>query len=68
VVFLRFRMLRIRRALLARTSAFSHPAPGASPGQPKIRPDKSTSAAYNERAVRRSWRYTMDFLKEVLGR
>ncbi len=30
--------------------------------------DKSTGAAYDERAARRSWRYTVDFLEEVFGR
>lgn len=30
--------------------------------------DNSKGAAYNERADRRAWRYTVDFLKEVLGR
>ena len=30
--------------------------------------DKSTGAAYDERAARRAWVYTTDFLKEVFGR
>lgn len=30
--------------------------------------DKSTGAAYDERADRRTWQYTVDFLREVFGR